>query len=70
MTSQGKIKKTPGDYEVRKGVTVKPVADVEFYGRFLEKLLDVLQEREVASFNSIYVEPFSWSILVCLNKSF
>ena len=51
MTSQGKIKKTPGDYEVRKGVTVKPVADVEFYGRFLEKLRDVLQEREVASFN-------------------
>ena len=32
MNKRGKIKKVLGDYAVRKGVTQKPLVDVEFFG--------------------------------------
>jgi hypothetical protein len=33
------IKKAKGDFKVRQGVTQEPLADVEFVGKFLDKLL-------------------------------
>ena len=33
MNKNGNIRKTTGDYEVRKGLTKKPLADIDFVGK-------------------------------------
>ena len=34
VTKKGTIRKATGDYAVRKGLTQKPLADIEFVGKY------------------------------------
>ena len=50
----GKIKKATGDFAVRKGVTQKPLADIDFYGEIFSN----------ATFSSVLVSQALQYLLV------
>ena len=35
MNNKGKIKKSDGDFDSRKGVTQRPIADIDFFGEII-----------------------------------
>ena len=52
MNKRGNIRKTTGDFAVRQGLTQRPLADVDFVGKFVQ--------RNIIGQMKIFFQSWSW----------